>query len=178
MAHYYFDASALVKYYVREAGSTWVRELIDARTGEPEQPVHTVFVADISAAEVTAAFAVLQRTHRIGHRLWNNVFDRFMADVYARYQLVPAGRDDFFAAAHLTRHHPLKAYDAVQMAVARRYSRALFSTNLPLTLVSGDGMLLAAARAEGLSTDNPFDHQSPQDTSPGSANPGDGQQPP
>jgi predicted nucleic acid-binding protein len=29
MAFYYFDASALVKYYVTEPGSTWVRQVFD-----------------------------------------------------------------------------------------------------------------------------------------------------
>jgi predicted nucleic acid-binding protein len=31
MAFYYFDASALVKYYVTEPGSMWVRWLIEER---------------------------------------------------------------------------------------------------------------------------------------------------
>ena len=30
MIAYYFDASALVKYYILEPGSTWVRALINA----------------------------------------------------------------------------------------------------------------------------------------------------
>ncbi len=29
MALYYLDASALVKYYILEAGSTWMRALVD-----------------------------------------------------------------------------------------------------------------------------------------------------
>jgi predicted nucleic acid-binding protein len=34
MAFYYFDASALVKYYVTEPGSAWVRQLIEERDSE------------------------------------------------------------------------------------------------------------------------------------------------
>lgn len=67
-------------------------------------------------------------------------------------------------AADLTQKHPLKAYDAVQLAVALRHSQALAVYNLPLTFVSGDNTLLNAAQAEGLPTDNPFDHISPHDT--------------
>jgi predicted nucleic acid-binding protein len=163
MAFYYFDASALVKYYILEPGSTWVRDLIKA-TDEPDnRRVHTIFMADISAAEVAAAFAVLHRTGRIRRRVWDGVFDQFMDDVDSRYQLVRAGRDDFFAAATLTRSYPLKAYDAVQLAVALRHSQALAAHRLTLTLVSGDEALLTAAQAAGLPTENPFNHVSPKD---------------
>lgn len=164
MAFYYFDASALVKYYIHEPGSTWVRGLINATDAQNKQPVHTIFMADISAAEVAAAFAVLYRTGRIRRRVWDAVFDQFMDDVTWRYQLIGTRRDDFFAAATLTRSYSLKAYDAVQLAVALRESQALATHQFTLTFVSGDNTLLAAAQAEGLATDNPFDHVSPQDT--------------
>jgi len=164
MAFYYSDASALVKYYILEPGSTWVRDLIRATSEQDKRPLHTIFIADISAAEVAAAFAVLHRTGRIRRRAWDGAFEQFMDDVGSRYQLIGAGRDDFFAAASLTRSYPLKAYDAVQPAVALRHSRALAAYNFPLTFVSGDDTLLAAAQAKGLITDNPFDHISPHDT--------------
>jgi hypothetical protein len=43
MALYYFDASALVKYYILEPGSTWVRHLI-ATVETGSQPAHMIFV--------------------------------------------------------------------------------------------------------------------------------------
>ena len=163
MAFYYFDASALVKYYILEPGSTWVRELISATDKQGKRPAHTIFMADLSAAEVAAAFAVLYRSGRIRRPAWDGAFDQFMDDVNWRYQLVRARRDDFFEAAILTRRHPLKAYDAVQLAVALRHSRTLVALHLTLIFVSGDNTLLTAAQAEGLPTDNPFDHVSPHD---------------
>jgi len=77
---------------------------------------------------------------------------------------VPVVTADFQMAAHLTQRHPLKAYDAVQLAVALRHSRALAARHLVLTFVSGDATLVTAAQSEGLPTDNPFDHVSPHDT--------------
>jgi hypothetical protein len=38
MILHYFDASALVKYYVTEPGGTWVRQIIDAQDPEPADP--------------------------------------------------------------------------------------------------------------------------------------------
>jgi len=67
-------------------------------------------------------------------------------------------------ATELTQQYPLKAYDAVQLAVALRYRQVLARYKLALTFVSGDGQLLAAAEAEGLAVDNPFDHAVPADT--------------
>jgi hypothetical protein len=91
-----------------------------------------------------------------------------MDDVSWRYQLIKVDRDDFFAAALLTRSHPLKGYDAVQLAVALHANTTLAARNLRLTFVSGDGTLLAAAQVEGLLTENPFDHVSALDTPTGS----------
>jgi predicted nucleic acid-binding protein len=166
MAYYYFDASALVKYYIREPGYTWVRECVDAQLPGSVARRHTVFMADMSTAETAAAFAILHRTARIGKRLWDASFDQFMGDIGSRFSLVGTQRDDYFIAAYLTKRHPLKAYDAVQLAVALRQQRAMAAYRLALTFVSGDGRLLDAARAEGLPVENPFDHVAPEDTAP------------
>jgi hypothetical protein len=91
------------------------------------------------------------------------VYDRFMDDVMQRFRLVHAGVDDFFAAAQLTQPHPLKAYDAVQLSIALRYQQHLSTGGFSLTFVSGDGTLLTAAQAEGLTIDNPFAHIVPED---------------
>ena len=56
MSDYYLDASALVKRYVNETGSAWVRRLTDPRHGD------TVLLAEITLAEVAAALAAKQRT--------------------------------------------------------------------------------------------------------------------
>ena len=166
MAHYHFDTSALVKYYVLEPGSTWVRSQIDAEDVQTGNMANISSIADISIAETTAAFAVLHRTRRIRRRTWHEAFDLFMAHLVQQWIVIGTERQDFVAAAILTRNHPLRAYDAVQLAVALRYQRVLRSLHLVPTLVSGDRTLLAAARSEGLLIDDPFDHVSPSDTLP------------
>jgi predicted nucleic acid-binding protein len=80
------------------------------------------------------------------------------------FAIIPMATGDFVAAADLTQRHPLKAYDALQLAVALHYGQIL--SGHPFTFVSGDSTLLAAAQAEGLVTENPFDHAIP-DESPG-----------
>jgi predicted nucleic acid-binding protein len=165
MTLYYFDASAVVKHYVLEPGSTWIRALIDAVDTQRKRPIHTIFIADISVVEVAAAFAVLHRTGRIRQRIWDGAIAQFMYDITSRYQLVHTDLNDFFTAATLTQKYPLKAYDAIQLSVAGRYNQVLAAHKLSLTFVSGDKTLLTAAQGEMLATDNPFGHISPSDSS-------------
>src|SRR5262249_45764135 len=91
-------------------------------------------------------------------------YQRFTSHLIHRYAIIPMATADFVTAADLTQRHPLKAYDAVQLAVALRYSQIL--SGHPFTFVSGDGTLLAAAQVEGLITENPFDYAVPNE-SPG-----------
>lgn len=163
MALYYFDASALVKYYVTEPGSTWVRELIDARDGETDQARHVIFAAEITRVEVAAGLSVIERIGRIRRSERDREYQRFVSQLVHRYAVIPLTTDDLERAANLTQHHPLKAYDAVQLAVALRHNRALVAHQFILTFVSGDDTLLTAAQAEGLPTENPFNHLAPHD---------------
>lgn len=65
MELYYFDASALVKYYVRELGSTWVPGIISPPGAPNEQPTNMILIAEVSVPEVAAALARVHRTGRI-----------------------------------------------------------------------------------------------------------------
>ena len=164
MALYYFDASALVKYYVTEPGSTWVRYLVEDWDVGTARWTHTIFAAEITRVEVAAGLAVIERMGRIRRAQRDREYRRFVSQFVSRYTVIPLTTADLEYAADLTQHHPLKAYDAVQLAVALRYADILAALGLPLTFVSGDAALLAAARAEGLPTENPFDHVAPEDT--------------
>ena len=55
MAVYFFDTSALVKRHVTEVGSGWVRAQSAAKAG------HTLYIAGITAVEMTSAITRRQR---------------------------------------------------------------------------------------------------------------------
>jgi predicted nucleic acid-binding protein len=161
MTLYYFDASAVVKYYVPEPGSTWVRQLLDAQAPGGVHAQHLILVAEVTRVEVAAGLAILERVGRIRRAQRVREYQRFTSHLIQRYAIIPLMTNDYVTAAHLTQHHPLKAYDAVQLAVALRYGLVL--AGHPFTFVSGDTTLLTAARAEGLATENPFDHVTPEE---------------
>jgi predicted nucleic acid-binding protein len=101
MAFYYFDASALVKYYVTEPGSTWVRHLVEDRDSETEW-VHTIFVAEITRVEVAAGLAVIERIGRIRRAQRDREYRRFVSQFVSRYAVIPLVTADLEYAADLT----------------------------------------------------------------------------
>lgn len=164
MNYYFFDASAIVKYYVDEPGSAWVRRIIASRDPGKQTPANIGFIAEVSIAEAAAAYSILYRTERLSRRARDGIFAKFLGEANTVFHLIPVISEDFYVAAHLTQHHPLKAYDAVHLAVALRHHHALARYERDLIFVSGDRQQLEAAAAEGLATDNPFDHLTPSDS--------------
>jgi len=81
-----------------------------------------------------------------------------------RYTIIPLITDDYERAATLTYQHPLKAFDAIQLAVALRYQEMLNAIQVDIVFVSGDKTLNSAAQGAGLAIDNPFSHVLPQDS--------------
>jgi predicted nucleic acid-binding protein len=158
MSIYYLDSSALVKYYVSEPGSTWVTELATSRQATNTDWLHTLLLGEVGIPEVAAALSILARTGKIPTVERQRAYQRLLADANTRFKVVGIISVDYYAAADLTQRHPLKAYDAVQLAMALRQKRVLSEFDLPLTFVSGDRTLLQAAQAEGLLTDDPFEH--------------------
>ena len=59
MSAYYFDSSALVKYYAQEVGTKWVRGLIDAR------PSNEIFTALLTGVETVPAIKRRERMNLI-----------------------------------------------------------------------------------------------------------------
>ena len=62
-------------------------------------------------------------------------------------------------ACDLLERHPLRAYDAVQLAAALEARRTLQAVGSAAPIfLSADNRLLLAAQAEGFVTDNPNSH--------------------
>jgi hypothetical protein len=135
-----------------------VRQLIDARHHDLSSRLNVVYVAEIGIAETAAAIAILARTGRIHLNLRDRIYRKFQKDLLNEYQIIHVTRAHIDTAADLTQRYPLKGYDAVQLAVALDVNQILKRQVSPLIFVTADRALLQAAQAEGLSTDNPFDH--------------------
>lgn len=149
MAAHYFDSSALVKRYVREDGTAWVRTLTHRRTG------HQIFLGRITIVEVTSAVARRRAGGHISAAKATSLLSRFRKHVAGRYTILEITPGLLADAATLANKLELRAYDAVQLAAALELNRI---SQGGLVLVSADQALNDAARLEGLSVEDPRVH--------------------
>jgi len=151
---YFLDASAVVKRYVCEVGSGWVRALADPTDGR------RIILAEITLAEVAAALAARKRAPGgISRRQRDALLTAFLADCLRHFHLRAVSRAVIDSAVHLTQHHRLRGYDAIQLATALAVNDVLLAAQLPgLTFVAADDDLIEAAHTEGLAVENPNNH--------------------
>ena len=153
MAHYFFDTSALVKRHVIEAGSPWVKSLVRAKAA------HTLYIARITAIEVTSAITRRQRAGSLSAAQGGAILGHFRRHLTQRYVIVEVAAPLLTAGMLLARTHGLRAYDAVQLAAALEVHRDHKNAGIgPITLVSADQELNAAGFAEGLIVEDPNTH--------------------
>ena len=159
MTTYYFDSSGIVKYYIPEQGSQWVNRVVDSQTKEGKWQYY-IAIAQIGIVEVAAAMAKRRRMAQISSREQEKTLGLFSRHHRERYAVLRTEDTTIKLATELTQHHPLRAYDAVQLATALLLNRSLLIDKLPpLTFVAADDALCQAARLEGLPTENPNEHQ-------------------
>ena len=153
MSIYFLDSSALVKRYVTEIGSTWIRALTTPDARNP------LIIARITWVEVLSALARRKREGSLTSDDVAQAIRAFRYDMNMQYQVSELDPPLAEAAGELVTQHPLRAYDAVQLASALRVQSDLVRTEAPaLTFLTADDRLVAVAHAEGLLTDNPNHH--------------------
>jgi predicted nucleic acid-binding protein len=149
---YFVDSSALVKRYVRETGTAWIRGVTRRR------PSTYIYVALITAVEVTSAIA-RRRGVTLSAAQASSLLSRFRQHLAGRYlpsQITPALVSE---AMKLANTHRLRAYDAVQLAAAFDVYRDWSANRVgAFVFVSADRALNAAATAEGLTVEDPNLH--------------------
>ena len=149
----YFDTSALLKQYVTETGSPWVRAYLVA------SPAPTVFVSSLTLVEATCAFARRFRDGSLTSVSHDTLVRAFEYDITSKFRPLAVVPQTITTARRLATQHPLRAYDAVQLATAWLLNRDLLDDGqTPLTFVCADERLAAIAQAENLLTENPNQH--------------------
>jgi predicted nucleic acid-binding protein len=147
VAGYFVDSSALVKRYVQEVGTAWVRSLTRRNTANP------IYLARITAV------ARRRRGRTVTPPRASSILYRFRKHLAGRYTIVEVTPALLTEAMTLANSYALRAYDAVQLAVALEVQRLHEDAGLgPVTLVSADQDLNTAGTAEGLMVDDPNTH--------------------
>ena len=153
MSDYYLDTSALVKRYIDETGSVWLRALVDPAL----YPV--LVVSQLLIVEMTSAFNRRLREGTVNRSDYARMMDAFRDDCLIEYKIMPLNESIIDLACELLERHPLRAYDAIHLGTALAINRLLATHRMPaLTFLCADERLLNAATAEGLAVDNPNHH--------------------
>lgn len=153
MSRYYLDTSALVKRYVDEAGSSWLRALTT-----PDQNA-LLFISRMTIVEVISAFARRLRDGSLTREEFAAARDAFQGDCLDEYRVMPPTLEIVNMACALLERHPLRAYDAIHLSTALKAHQFLQSEGqLSLTFLSADDRLNQCAATEGLAVDNPNLH--------------------
>jgi predicted nucleic acid-binding protein len=87
MALYFFDSSALVKRYVHEQGSSWVREITASASG------HLLHISLLTVAEIANALARRHREGNVSTPERDHLFGAFPVDGARMYWLVRVEED-------------------------------------------------------------------------------------
>ena len=147
MANVYLDTSALVKRYVEEEGSARVIAL--TRHGASDR----VIILDVTLLECRSAIRRRERHGDISNADADLILRQMEEEASLFFLLQPSTSAVAEEAARLIDQHPLRTYDALQLAgclVARRGLAA------PPTFVCADARLSQAAGLEGLTVLNPM----------------------
>jgi len=150
---YFLDSSALLKRYVPEVGTAWIQSITNA------QNQNLLIVAHITWVEICSAVARRQREGNISGIQANQVLAAFRAHWNTQYFIVTIDNTVIDLAGQLVNQHPLRAYDAVQLAAALSLQGQLSPPNIAFfTFLTADTRLLAIAQAENLLADDPNLH--------------------
>ena len=153
MKCYYLDASAMVKRYVNEQGSEWMRATMDSE----EETL--LFTSRMTIVEVISAFSRRVREETLTLQDFVSARDMFRSDCLDDYQVMPPSLAVVDQACALLERYPLRAYDATHLATAISAQEFLTGKEYsPVTFLSADDDLNDAAKAEDLTVDNPNGH--------------------
>jgi predicted nucleic acid-binding protein len=150
---YFFDSSALVKRYTNEAGSIWILSVTDVGVG------NTLYVASITEVEVVSAITRKLREGVIAATDAASRLSELRYDFAKQYSVSDVNESLIEKAVSILQSQALRGYDAIQLAAALQVNETRISLLLPAVIfVSADVNLNNAARAEGLTVEDPNLH--------------------
>lgn len=148
MTSYFLDSSALVKRYITEQGSKWIRSLTLPRAR------NIIFIAPVTQLEVVSSLARRWREGTISRALFDRSRMLFARHTSRQYTVITFDSALAGIAEDLILKYPLRAYDSVQLAAAVQAQLKMPNKD-KITFVCADNRLREAATAENLDTINP-----------------------
>lgn len=149
MSVYFFDSSAVVKRYIPEAGTHWVRSLLASQS-------HTILVGHITPVEVMSAVFRKVREKELTPAAADALQKLFLRHLkHKDFVLLHYDNAVMQTAINLLGRYTLRAYDAIQLATAVNSQQILQPNGHSVIFTTADNDLVAAAQQAGLATENP-----------------------
>jgi predicted nucleic acid-binding protein len=145
MNHFYFDASALFKRYHDEAGSIFINALFD----QSHQNGYVFYTSMLTGIEFCSAIRRHQREGGVDAETAEAIIQTFLLESEKTLHTFQVDHQIIQLAMTLISIHPLKAYDAVQLATCLEAKR-IFAHNDLIYFVCDDNQLREAGRMEGV----------------------------
>lgn len=152
MPGYFLDSSALVKRYVVETGTNWVRSLFHPAGA------NQFSVASITGVEVVAAIARRSQGGGLSAAEAVRITRSLRRDFHRDFDIIEVDSTLIQSAMDLAEQHALRGYDAVQLAAALAVHSTAQLVGTTATLISSDLELNAAATTGGLAVEDPNNH--------------------
>ena len=153
MAAYFLDSSALIKRYVLEPGTAWLRGVTVATAG------HQIYVVRLAIVEMAATLARQARAGNLNPGAAAVGITQIRHAFAHEFRVIEITAVLASHALNLIQIHALRGSDALHLAAATELNRRRTVDGLPsLTVISADAELNQAARAEGPSVEDPNNH--------------------
>lgn len=150
MTSYFLDSSALVKRYVTEQGTQWIRKISSPGIG------HTIFIAQITPAEMVSALMRRKREGNLDPRTAHAARLYIDRHTVREYQVIRLSDTIVKRAEDLLEKYSLRGADALQLASVLEVNHIISAAGLtPLIFIGSDERLLTVATMESLQTENP-----------------------
>ncbi len=144
MAAYYLDTSAFVKLFVNEQGTDTMLKMLSDEN-------NNFVLLSITRVEFRSALRRRERDGDISAADFRAIETHLAKNLAARFVFQPVSDQVLEYALSLLDTHPLRAYDAVQLAGCQTLSQFAQSP----VFVCSDKELLDAAKTEGFEVVNP-----------------------
>ncbi|MEM6281732.1 MAG: type II toxin-antitoxin system VapC family toxin [Chloroflexota bacterium] len=149
MSSYFIDSSALVKRYMPETGTVWIRNITAQQSG------NDIFVAQITVVEILSAISRVYHDGDIDRHTLQSFRRLVERHMQSQYRVLALSNAIVTQALDLQENHRLRAYDAVQLASALALQHRAAAVGAAITFIASDTRLLQAASSERLQTDTP-----------------------
>jgi uncharacterized protein len=146
---FYLDTSALLKRYIVETGTQWTRRLLSPVSG------NTLLISELATTVTFSTFARLLREKKITALRHTRLRSAISLHMKTHYSVVILESNIIEVSKDLVTRHPLRALDALHLASALIVQSVLTQ---PITFITADLRLLAAAQGEGFAVDDPNAH--------------------